>query len=215
LYNKPEVLADIEPLTSQNMASMMLIVSPKIKDFADLKDKYKKNPVFASGGNGSPMHLEGLELSSLLKIEGTHVPYKEIGAMWVDTSNGLVPFTFATIGSSQQLEAGGKLKYLAYTSEFRHPDYLHVPTLNELTGQNRNSIRAWVVFYIKKAAPSDVKAKLAKDIGDVMQTAEMQTMLKTMAYEYPPAKPADLQKFINGQTGEFQKTVKKHKVSVQ
>lgn len=215
LYNKPDALSTIEPLTSQNMASMMLVVSPKVKDFADLKTKYAKNPVFASGGNGSPMHLEGLELSSFWKINGTHVPYKEIGAMWVDTANELVPFTFATIGSSQQLEAGGKLKYLAYTSESRHPDYPNVPTLNELTGQNRNFIRAWVVFYIKKAAPADVKAKLVKDISEVMQTTEMQTMLKTMAYQYPPAKSADLQKFIDGQTVEFKKTVKQHNVSIQ
>jgi tripartite-type tricarboxylate transporter receptor subunit TctC len=215
LYNKPEVLSTIEPLTGQNMTNMMLVVSPKIKDFADLRAQVKKNPTFASGGVGSPMHLEGLELGSYFKQDVNHVPYKDYGAMWVDTANGLIPYTFAAIGSTQQLQQGGKLKYLAIASKTRHPDYPDVPTVNELTGQNKDFLRAWVVFYIKKTVPADVKAKLVKDISEAMQTPDLQNLLKTLAYRYPPAQPADLQKFVDGETAEFKKQVKKYNVSVQ
>ena len=215
LYNKPEVLNDIQPLTGQNMTNMMLVVSPKIKDFADLKAEVKKNPTFASGGVGSPMHLEGLELGDALKQPVAHIPYKDYGIMWVDTSNGLVAYSFAAIGSTQKLQEAGKLKYLGYAGSTRHPDYPNVPTVNELTGQNKKFIRAWVVFYIKKAAPNDVKTKLATDISDVMKTAEMQDLLKTLAYRYPPSTPDELQKFVDGEAAEFKKLVKKYNVTVQ
>jgi tripartite-type tricarboxylate transporter receptor subunit TctC len=215
LYNKPEALSTIEPLTGQNMTNMMLVVAPSIKNLADLKAQVKKNPTFASGGVGSPMHLEGLELASYLKADATHVPYKDYGTMWVDTSTGLVTYTFAAIGSTQKLEAAGKLKYLAIAGKNRHPDYPNVPTVNELTGQNKDFLRAWVVFYVKKNAPADAKAKLVSDISEVMQTAELQDMLKTLAYRYPPAQPADLQKFVDGETKQFNKMVKQYNVSVQ
>jgi tripartite-type tricarboxylate transporter receptor subunit TctC len=215
LYNKPEVLSTIEPLTGQNMTNMMLVVAPGVKNLADLREQVKKNPSFASGGVGSPMHLEGLELASHLKADINHIPYKDYGMMWVDTSNGLIAYTFAAIGSTQKLEAAGKLKYLAIASKTRHPDYPNVPTVNELTGQNKDFLRAWVVFYIKKNAPEDAKAKLVKDISEVMQTAEMQDLLKTSAYRYPPGPSAELQKFVDGETAEFKKMVKKYNVSVQ
>lgn len=215
LYNKPEILSNIEPLTGQNMTNTMLVVSPKIKNFAELREQVKKNPTFASGGVGSPMHLEGLELASYFKADANHVPYKDYGTMWVDTSNGLVTYTFAAIGSTQQLQQAGKLKYLAIAGRTRHPEYPDVPTVNELTGQNNDFLRAWVVFYIKKNAPADAKAKLVKDISEVMQTAELQDMLKTLGYRYPPAQPADLQKFVDGETKQFNKMVKKYNVSVQ
>jgi tripartite-type tricarboxylate transporter receptor subunit TctC len=215
LYNKPEVLNDIQPLTGQNMTNMMLVVSPKTKDFADLKAKFRTNPTFASGGVGSPMHLEGLELADYFKQKGDHIPYRDYGIMWVDTSNGLVAYSFAAIGSTQKLQEAGKLKYLAYAGSTRHPDYPNVPTVNELTGQNKKFIRAWVVFYIKKAAPNDVKTKLAADISDVMKTPEMQDLLKTLAYRYPPSTPEDLQKFVDGEAAEFNKLVKKYNVTVQ
>jgi tripartite-type tricarboxylate transporter receptor subunit TctC len=116
LYNKPEVLNDIQPLAGTFITSFVLASAPTTKDFADLKAKFKKNPVFASTAVGTGMHLEGLELSSIWKIPGDHIPYKDIGLSFVDVSNGLVPFTFTTIASSRQLEAGGKLKYIAMAS---------------------------------------------------------------------------------------------------
>jgi len=215
LYNKPETLSNIEPLTGQNMTNTMLVVSPSVKDFADLRARVKEKPMFASGGVGSPMHLEGLELASYFKVDATHIAYKDYGIMWIDTANGLIPYTFAAIGSTQQLQQAGKLKYLAIAGRTRHPDYPDVPTLNELTGQNNDFLRAWVVFYIKKNAPATAKAKLVKDISEVMQTPELQSMLKTLGYRYPPAQPADLQKFVDGETAYFNKMVKKYNVSVQ
>jgi tripartite-type tricarboxylate transporter receptor subunit TctC len=215
LYNKPEVLADIEPLTGQNMTNMMLVVSPKIKDFADLKNKLRSNPTFASGGVGSPMHLEGLELADYFKQKTDHIPYKDYGIMWVDTANGIVTYTFAAIGSTQSLEKSGKLKYLAYAGATRHPDYPNVPTVNELTGQNKQFIRAWVVFYIKKNAPANAKAKLVSDISEVMKTNEMQDMIKGLGYQSPPFTSNGLQKFVDGEATEFNKLVKKYNVTVQ
>jgi tripartite-type tricarboxylate transporter receptor subunit TctC len=47
LYNKPEVLLDIQPLAGTFLTSFVLATSPSVKDFADLKTIYKNNPIFA------------------------------------------------------------------------------------------------------------------------------------------------------------------------
>ena len=215
LYNKPDALADVEPLTGQNMTNMMLVVSPNVKDFADLKTKLKANPTYASGGTGSPLHLVGQEFASTINIDAKHVPYKDYGALFVDVSNGTVIYTFAAIGSSMQLVESGKLKYLAYAGNTRNPDYPNVPTVNELTKQNKTPLRAWVVYYIKKSAPAEAKAVLAKDISSVMKTPEMQSLLKTLGYQYPPATPEELAKFVNGEATVTNELIKKYNISIK
>lgn len=215
LYNKPEVLADIQPLAGTFQTSFVLATATSVKDFADLKQKYKKNPVFASTAVGTGMHLEGLELSSFWKIDGNHVPYKDIGLSFVDTSNGLVPFTFTTIASSRQLQAGGKLKYIAVASPTRNPAYPDVPTLTELTGRPLVLYHSWNIVYIKKAVSDDIKAKIAKDIADIMKTPEMIENVKAVGYESLPGTPADLEKFVNSEIVNFKKAAKKYNISVQ
>jgi tripartite-type tricarboxylate transporter receptor subunit TctC len=215
LYNKPEVLADIQPVAGTFLTSFVLATSPLVKDFADLKDKYKKNPVFASTAVGTGMHLEGLELSAFWKIDGNHVPYKDIGLSFVDTSNGLVPFTFTTIASSRQLQAGGKLKYIAVASPTRNPAYPDVPTLTELTGKPVTLYHSWNIVYVKKAVPDDIKSKIAKDISDVMKNPDMIENVKAIGYEPLPGSPAELEKFVNSETVNFKKAIKKYTISVQ
>lgn len=215
LYNKPEVLTDIQPLAGTFFTSFVLATAPSTKDFADLKAQFKNKPMFASTAVGTGMHLEGLELSSIWNIPGEHIPYKDIGLSFVDVSNGLVPFTFTTVASSRQLEAGGKLKYVAVASAHRLPAYPNVPTLSELTGGPVTLYHSWNIVYIKKAAPADVKAKIAKDIADVMKAPGMIENVKAIGYEPLPGTPADLEKFVDSEIGNFKKAANKYKISVQ
>ena len=215
LYKRPEVLADIQPIAGVFFTSFVLAVSPSVKDFGDLRDKYRNKPVFASSAVGTGMHLQGLELSSFWKIEGTHLPYKDLGLSFVDVSNGLVPFTFSTIASTRQLEAGGKLKYLAVAGRTRNPAYPNVPTLQELTGVPLTLYNSWNIVYVKKAVPANIKAKLAKDIADVMASTDMQDNLKTVGYEPLPGTPAQLERFVESETSNFGKATKRYNISIQ
>ena len=215
LYNKPDVMNDIQPLAGTFITSFVLAVAPSVKDMADLKAKFKKNPTFASSAVGTGMHLEGLELSSFWGIDGTHIPYKDLGLSFVDVSNGLVPFTFTTIASSRQLEAGGKLKYLAYAGKTRNTAYPNVPTLAEATGKPLTLYHSWNIVYIKKAVPAGIKAKIAKDISDVMSTPQMIENVKAVGYEPLPGNPEELEKFVNNETVNFKKAAKKYNISVQ
>lgn len=215
LYNRPEVLADIQPIAGIFFTSFVLAVSPGVKDFADLRSKYQAKPVFASSAVGTGMHLQGLELSSFWKIEGTHLPYKDLGLSFVDVSNGLVPFTFSTIASTRQLEAGGKLRYLAVAARTRNPAYPNVPTLQELTGSPLTLYNSWNIVYVKKSVPANIKSKLAKDISDVMSSADMQDYVKSVGYESLPGTPAQLERFVETEIGNFGKATKRYKISIQ
>jgi tripartite-type tricarboxylate transporter receptor subunit TctC len=214
LYNKPEVLTNIQPLAGTFITSFVLATSPSITSLADLKTKLKANPTFATSAVGTGMHLEGLEFDSYLGIDAKHIPYKELGASFVDTSTGTVTYTFTTIASSRQLESSGKLRYLAVAAEHRNPAYPNVPTLAELTGKPLTLYHSWNIVYIKKAVPADVKEKIAKDISEIMATPEMVEKVKSVGYETLPGTPADLEKFVNAETVNFKRSVKKYNISI-
>jgi tripartite-type tricarboxylate transporter receptor subunit TctC len=215
LYNKPEVLTNLEPSAGVFFTPFVIISATSVKDFAELKVIFKNKPMFSTFAIGTGMHLEGLDLSSYWNIDSTHVAYPNLGLSYVDVSNGLVPFTISTVASSRQLEAGGKIKYIAYGADRRHPDYPNVPTLRELTGNSTTNYHSWNMAYIKKAVPADIKEKIAKDISDVMKTPEMKSHLKTVGYDPLPGTPADLEKFVDSETINFKKAINKYKISVQ
>jgi tripartite-type tricarboxylate transporter receptor subunit TctC len=186
-----------------------------VKDFADLKAKFKNNATFASSAVGTGMHLEGLELNSFWKINGSHVPYKDLGLSFVDTSNGLITYTFTTIASSRQLEQSGKLKYIAYANTTRNPDYPNLPTLAEVTGKPLTLYHSWNIVYVKKAIPADIKAKIANDVTEIMKSPALQQQLKAIGYNPLNGTPDDLEKFVNTDTTNFEKATKKYKISVE
>jgi tripartite-type tricarboxylate transporter receptor subunit TctC len=166
LYNNQEIIKNIKPLTPVTQNYMMMIGSPKIKDFKELETVTRNNPIFGSWGIGSAGHMLGLEVSDFLNIKPTHVPYREYGQWYTDTSSGSLSFGFSTIASSTAMEQAGKIKYFAYAGPTRHPDFPNVPTLKE-SGHDV-ALEAWVGIAVPKATPSAVVARLEKSIRVAM-----------------------------------------------
>jgi len=118
-------------------ASLILAAHPSlgIKSFSDLTKwlkSQKVQPTYSSYSMGSPAHLLGFQMSELLGVEMTHVPYKSTPQQLTDMVAGVAPLGFVQLATASPNVKAGKLIALAVTSESRSADLPQVPTVSEL-----------------------------------------------------------------------------------
>lgn len=215
IITKSSALVDtIEPLAPMTTSNSMLFTGPAVQDYKDLLALINNKHSYGSPGVGSPFHFISLSfLDAVAKSEnGTHVPYRDYGQLFTDTSNGLLTFGFATPGSSANLEKAGRLKYHAFTGNKRHPQYPQVPTVREVTGKNIDLVQPWAAFFIKKSAPVAVKQKMAADIVAVLASPEFAPTLVALNYDRWEITLPEFHRFAKNQTELYQQLVKKHNV---
>ena len=212
LYNNQEIIKNIKPLTPVTQNYMMMIGSPKIKDFKELETVTQNNPIFGSWGIGSAGHMLGLEVSDFLNIKPTHVPYREYGQWYTDTSSGSLSFGFSTIASSTAMEQAGKIKYFAYAGPTRHPDFPNVPTLRELTKHQFGYTTAWVAFFINKNVPQEIVTKLSQDLVDVMTNNAVKLQLEKLKYNPWQVSTTEFEQVISTETKVYKQISTKHNI---
>lgn len=212
LYNR-KITDKLIPLVPVTQNGLMLFASPKVKDFRELTELIKQKPLFGSWGVGSAGHIVGLELTDLIGVSATHVPYREYSQWFTDTSNSELTFGFATPGSGNQLEKAGKLKFIAFAGSTRHPDYPNVPTILELTNKPVGSLSGWLAFFINKETPQDKTNQLEKDIREVLTTPEVKQFMANLVYKPWPISNREFEKYVASEINIYLQMVKKHNIS--
>ena len=169
------------PLVPALKTDMVLISGPGIKNWDSLIKKVQDNPSYGSWGIGSGGHIAALQFLELLNKPGVHAPYRDFNQWFVDVSSEQLPFSFITIASSRKLEQAGKLKYMAVTSDRRHPDYPNVPTMAELTGK-KIGWSLWTSFYVSRNMPDSLAERLNKDFTEAMKSAKITDTYAALNY---------------------------------
>lgn len=214
LYAKSDVVSHLDPLAGLLLSNLIMIASPDIKDFNQLKELAKKSPSYGSWGVGTASHLNGAEVYAYLGVEGTHIPYKDYNQWFIDVNNKLLPFSFATIASTRKLEEGGKLKYIAYAADARDPRYPNVPTLKEVAGKDINFSKAYTVITVKESTPKVTRDRIAKDFNEVLATPQVRESLGMIGYLPWELSPVELKKYIDHDVKLYKRLISKHKVTV-
>jgi tripartite-type tricarboxylate transporter receptor subunit TctC len=215
LLNQAAVLENLEPLAPVTMAETMIITDPGVRNFADLKNKLSQSHSYGSWGVGSPGHFNALILLDALNYEssGVHIPYKDYGAWFMDTSNKNLLFGFATPGSAGNLEQANKLNFVGVTGNKRHSKWPNVPSTTELLG-NTEFVKPWVAFYIKTNISSAAKIKLAQDIKKEIDSAEYRQTMNAMNYDHWDTSSSEFKKFAESQTRLYKKIIGKYKIQI-
>src|SRR4029453_75581 len=120
----PYTFEQFAPVTIVAKGPLVLVVTPGsgINSVKDLIPAGKAKPgtmQYASGGNGSSLHLAGELFKYMAGVDILHIPYKGTNDFIPDLLSGRVPISF----SSPLVMAGhvksGKLRALAVTSAKR------------------------------------------------------------------------------------------------
>jgi tripartite-type tricarboxylate transporter receptor subunit TctC len=214
LYDKENLIQQLKPLTIGYNSAWMIVTPSSIQSFADLKNKILGNPKFGSWGVGSGGHLCGQELSAILQVTTVHVPYKDHGPWFADTSNGLLAFGCTSVGSSESYYRSGKFNYVATTSNKRDPAYPDVPTVKELTGHTFEAGEVFSAFYIHAQTDEQIYRKLEKDLRTFIQHKDMVELVKTLR-GYPVSNTSEeMNKLRNDKVLDYKKLIKKYSISV-
>jgi tripartite-type tricarboxylate transporter receptor subunit TctC len=215
LWKKTNMVENLRPVAPIFYSPMALMTSSTTKDYKDMLTKLREKPQYGSWGVGSTGHIAGAEFTDFLGIKAEHVPYKEYGQWYAGISNGDLPISVGSIGSSQAMEKAGKIKYIAMVGDQRDPSFPNVPTVHELFGDKVKANKSWLVFFINDKVPADVQKKLTKDIREVASTDPIQEQIAKL-YSVPMTKmtDAEFEKMYANDRKDYEKLIKKFKISI-
>lgn len=184
---KADLGKDIVGLGQIEWGHNVLVVSPglNVKSLNELVDYIRKNPAtYASSGVGTPAHLSGLTFLRTTNLQGSHVPYNNLGQAVSDVSTGRVTFMVLAAPAAVPQVLGGKLKALAITAPTRNPQIKDVPTVSELKMPGMQS-RTWSGLVVRADTPKNVVDRLSRDIASVMAMPDVQQSLLRQQAEIP------------------------------
>ncbi len=180
-FNMP---GDFTPIAIVGSTPMVLVVNPQkvaatnAKEFIAL---LKANPGkynFASGGNGTILHLAAEMFLDEAGVTAKHIPYKGVGPMVTDLIGGQVEFGVAALPSVQAHIKSGALRAIGNAGAQRTPAAPDIPTFAEqgLTGY---VMEAWfAVLGPKGMSPAAVKKAHDAVVAAFNDPAVKETMAK-------------------------------------
>ena len=147
---------------------------------------------YASVGPGSLYHVLGEQMSKVLNVPMTHVPYKGGAPATQDLMGGLVDIFITPYGKSYvELVNSGKIKAVAALSAERQASFKSVPTLNESKALKGFTFDTWQTYFVRKDTPEPVVQALHKALSEVANDAGVRTTLEAQGMIVPKPQALD------------------------
>lgn len=154
---------DFTPIAVVGATPMVLVVNPSkvpatnSKEFIALLKSKPGALNFASGGNGTILHLATELFLEQAGVSAKHIPYKGVGPMVTDLIGGQVEFGTAALPSIQAHIKSGALRAIGVLTAQRTPAAPEIPTFAE-QGLPNFVVDAWfAVIGPKGLSPAHVK----------------------------------------------------------
>jgi len=206
-----DILRDFTPVSQVTAQGYVLVVHPAIpaKSAAELVNYARANPGkldYSSSGIGSPIHMSTELFQIATGTRMIHIPYKGMGAAYVDLLGGRIQLSFATIISSLPHVKSGRLRALAVTPAKRAPALPDVPTLGEA------GVPVVVVNWYGLIAPAGTPKAIVEQIsGETMKATQSPDMMKRLVAEGSEAVGGTPQAFaahIRAEHDQWSKVIK-------
>lgn len=154
---------DFTPIAVVGATPMVLVVNPakvpaaNSKEFIALLKSKPGSLNFASGGNGTILHLAAELFLEAAGATAKHIPYKGVGPMVTDVIGGQVEFGVAALPSVQGHIKSGALRPIGVLAAQRTQAAPDIPTFAE-QGLANFAVDAWfAVIGPKGMSPAAVK----------------------------------------------------------
>jgi tripartite-type tricarboxylate transporter receptor subunit TctC len=163
---------DFTPIAVVGSTPMVLVVNPSKVAAANSKEfiallKAKPGALnFASGGNGTILHLATELFLEAAGVTAKHIPYKGVGPMVTDLIGGQVDFATAALPSVQAHIKSGALRAIGVLTPQRTPAAPEIPTFVE-QGLGNFVVDAWFAVI----GPKGMSAANVKKAHDAVTAA--------------------------------------------
>jgi tripartite-type tricarboxylate transporter receptor subunit TctC len=210
-------LKELTPITTAVNVVLAISVNPAVpaSNIAELIEYVRANPgtPYGTSGVGTPMHLAGLKLNRLSKLELNHVAYRGGSLVLNDLLAGTIKVGIVDFGSSKQFADTGKLRILAIGEPTRFSGAPQVPTVAEtLPGFDLTS---WFGFFGPANLPPALAQRWSVELRKALQDPEITARLHGMGIITRPDSPAELTRLVKADYEAFGRLVQENKVTVE
>jgi tripartite-type tricarboxylate transporter receptor subunit TctC len=204
-------IRDFTAISMVAMVPNVMVVHPSIpvKTVSDFIAYARARPgqlSFGSSGVGSPSHLCGELLSSLARLQMTHVPYKGQGQAMIDLLGGHLKVAFPSIPASIPFIKAGKLIALGIATNRRSSALPDLPTIEE-SGVKGYDVSAWygVIGPPKMAQP--LLAKINGELNRILRIPEVSQAMSQQGADPLGSTPEEFAKAIATDIPKWKKVV--------
>jgi tripartite-type tricarboxylate transporter receptor subunit TctC len=187
---------DFDPIILVATAQDVLMVpsnSPfhSVKELIDYAKAHPGQLNYATLGPGTSAHLATVLFSDLVGIKMQNVPYSSVSQATTDLMSGHVSVFIPTLGGHLGNIKAGNLRALAVSGSVRADQLPDVPTFKEI-GVPFVEETSWYGIYAPKGTPSDIIAKVNRDVGRILETPDMKERSVTLGFRLLGGSPEKL-----------------------
>jgi tripartite-type tricarboxylate transporter receptor subunit TctC len=168
---------------------------------------------FASTGNGSLQHLEGILFEMLTGVAMTHAPYKGDAPAITGLMEGETQVYFGLMPSSIEYIKAGKLRAVAVTTAKRLDELPEVPTVGEFVPGYE--VTSWNGVGAPKNTPSEIVDRLNKEINAALADPKFKARLTGLDLIVHADSPAEFGKLIADETEKWTKVIRTANVKIE
>lgn len=162
---------------------------------------------YASGGNGTILHMQGELLGLQTGARMTHVPYKGDTPAIQDVLAGHAHFMFAPVAAALPHVRSGRLKALAVTSAQPLPSLPGVPTMAQ-AGFKDFVVEQWQAVYVPAGTPPGVVTRLNQDIVRILKEPDIVAMADKLGVTLVGSSPRQLAQTQRTDLGKWGQVIK-------
>lgn len=194
---------DLVPITQATRQPYALVVNPEVpvRTVQELIALARRKPgmlTYGSSGIGGFSHLAGALLSSMARIQLTHVPYKGGAPAMADVVGGQVNMLFSTILQSHAFIKAGKLRPIAVTTADRASALPDTPTMQE-AGVKGYEVAGWYGVLAPRGTPAAIIDKLNVEMVRILRLPETRERLAGDGSEAVGSTPAQFGAHIHNE----------------
>jgi tripartite-type tricarboxylate transporter receptor subunit TctC len=205
-------IRDFAPITLLGIAPTVLVINQELpaKSLQELISLAKSKPgalAYASGGNGTPPHINAEVFKAVAGVDLLHVAYKGGGPALTDLMAGRVHVMLDTAASAMPHVRGGKLRALALSAPKRSAEYPDLPTFAE-AGLPQYDTNAWYSMHAPAGTPSDIVRRLNRELVAILKDPEILARFKQLSTDPVGNSPEEFGAFVKVELDKYARIIK-------
>jgi len=203
---------DFAPISLVATSGNVLVVNPSlgvatVQELVKLARARPGRLHYGTPAVGATGHLAAEMFNLMAGVKLVQVPYKGAAPALADLIAGQIEMTFDNIPAAIGHIRSGKLKAVAVTSAQRSTSLPDVPTIAE-SGIPGYDISAWFGLAAPVATPSEVVARLHREVVKAIASPETRTRFAQIGFEPVGSSPAEFDRLIRRDLERFGRIIR-------
>ena len=213
-----EPVRDFAPITLFGTSPFVLVSNPSlpVSSVADVVKLAKAQPgrlSYASGGNGTAMHLSGELLKSMAQVRILHIPYRGSGPALMAVMAGDTQLAIVDITTAASHIKSGRVKVLGVLGKNRSSMASDIPSLSE-SGLPGYEASGWFGILAPAATPATTLQRLNAEITAVLRSPEVRERFVATWLEPLPSTQEEMASLMKTETTKWARVIKESGATV-